>query len=68
MNGKNVVLKTGVNVQKRGVSKGQCPLPGCQCDQMVRLYFNIWTFATMKTSPIMSQICQSRLNILPNKT
>ena len=29
-----------------------------QCDQMVRLFFNIWPFAAMKISPIMSQICQ----------
>ena len=38
-----------------------------QCDEMVGLFFNIWPFATMKISPIMSQICQSRLTILPNK-
>ena len=36
-----------------------------QCDQMARLFFNIWPFATMKTCPIMSQICQSRLSIMP---
>ena len=30
-------------------------------------FFNFWPFATMKISPIMSQICQSRLIILPNK-
>ena len=38
-----------------------------QCNLMVRLYFNIWPFATLKASPIMSQICQSRPSILPNK-
>ena len=38
-----------------------------QCDQMVRLFFNIWPFPTMQISPIMSQVCQSRLSILPNK-
>ena len=38
-----------------------------QCDQMVRLFYNIWPFAPMKISPTMSQICQSRLSILPNK-
>ena len=38
-----------------------------QCDQMVRLFFNIWPFARMQISPIMSQICQIRLSILPNK-
>ena len=38
-----------------------------QCDQMDRLFFNIWPFATMKISPKMSQIYQSRLSILPNK-
>ena len=38
-----------------------------QFDQMVRLFFKIWPFATKKTSPIMSQICQSRVSILPNK-
>ena len=38
-----------------------------QCDQMVRLFFNIWPFATMKISPIRSQFCQSRHSILPNK-
>ena len=36
-------------------------------DQMVKLFFKIWPFATMKISPKMSQICQSRLSILPNK-
>ena len=38
-----------------------------QYDQMVRLFLNIWTFATMKTSPITLQICQSRLSISPKK-
>ena len=37
-----------------------------QCDQMVRLFLNIWPFAIVKISPIMSQICQSQLSILPN--
>ena len=37
-----------------------------QCDQLVSLFFNIWPFATMKISPIISQICQSRLSIMPN--
>ena len=36
-----------------------------QCDQMVRLFFNIWTFAIMKISQIISQIWQSQLSILP---
>ena len=37
-------------------------------DQMVRLIFNIWPFATMKISPkILSQIRQSRLSHLLNK-
>ena len=30
-----------------------------QCDQIVRLSFNIWPFAMMKISPIMKQIRQS---------
>ena len=38
-----------------------------QCDQMVRLFFNIWQLATMKISPIMHQIGQSRLNIWPKR-
>ena len=38
-----------------------------QCDQMIRLFFNIWLFATTKICPIMSQVCQSSLSILPNK-
>ena len=38
-----------------------------QCDQMVWLFFNIWSLVTMNISPKLSQICQSRLNILPNK-
>ena len=38
-----------------------------QCDQTVRLFFNIWPLATITNSPIMYQICQSRLNILTNK-
>ena len=32
---------------------------------MVRLFFNIWPFATKKIIPNMSQICQTRLSILP---
>ena len=35
-------------------------------DQTVKLCFNIWPFVTMKSSPQMQQICQSRFNILPN--
>ena len=31
-----------------------------KCDQMVRLFFIICPYATMKISQIMSQICQSR--------
>ena len=38
-----------------------------QCDQLVRLLFQIWPFAAMKINTIMSQICQSRHSILPNK-
>ena len=34
---------------------------GAQCDQLVRLFFNIWPFAIMKIGPIMSQISQSQL-------
>ena len=34
---------------------------------MVILFFKIWPFATMKISPIMPQICQSRLTVLPSK-
>ena len=30
-----------------------CRLGHVQCDQMVRLFFNIWPFATMKINPIM---------------
>ena len=41
--------------------------PLAQCDQVVRLFFNIWPFAEMKNSPIMSQTCQSIIRILPNK-
>ena len=36
-----------------------------RCDQMVRIFFNIWPFATMKIRPIMSQISQSMRSILP---
>ena len=35
-----------------------------QCDQMVRLFFKIWPLATIKISPIMYQIFQSRLKRL----
>ena len=38
-------------------------LPRHQCDQMVRLFFNIWPFAAMKISPIISQMCKSMLII-----
>ena len=38
-----------------------------QWDQMVKLLVNIWPFVTMKMSPIMVQICQSRLSILPHR-
>ena len=34
---------------------------------MADYFFNIWSLATMKIRPLMSQICQSRLSILPNK-
>ena len=34
---------------------------------MVKLILNIWPLASMTICPIMSQICQSRLTILPNK-
>ena len=41
-----------------------------QCDQMVRLVFNICPFATRKFSPIMSQVCSAFLPMyeinLPN--
>ena len=44
----------------------QLPMVFMQCDQMVRLFFHIWPFASMKISPVTSQIYQSRLSILPN--
>ena len=38
-----------------------------QCDQMVRLFFKFGHLQSMKISPILSQICLSKLSILPNK-
>ena len=38
-----------------------------QCDQIVRFFFNIWPYATIKICPMVKQIRQSRLKILPNK-
>ena len=29
-----------------------------QCDQLVRLFFNIWPTTTMKINPIMQKFCQ----------
>ena len=40
---------------------------GDQCDQLVKLCFNIWPLATMKIRPVMLQIYQSGFTILPNK-
>ena len=37
-----------------------------QYDQMVILCFNIWPIATMKISPEVQQICQSKFAILTN--
>ena len=42
------------------------PVAPARCDQMVGLFLDIWPFTIVKTSPIMSQICQSQLRILPN--
>ena len=36
------------------------------CDQLIRLFFNIWLFTTMKICPIAQQICQIKLKIFPN--
>ena len=47
----------------RGFSRGILIVIWGQCDKMVRLFFSIWLFATMQISPLMSQICQSRLSI-----
>ena len=38
-----------------------------KCDRMVRLFFNMWPFVTMKIRTILSQICQSGFSILPNE-
>ena len=38
-----------------------------QCDQMFRLFFKFGHLQSIKISPIMSQICQSKLSILPKK-
>ena len=38
-----------------------------QCDQMVRLFFNMWPFATLKIIPMMAQIFLRRLVIFPNQ-
>ena len=40
---------------------------GSQCDQMDRLFFNIWTFTSMKTCPIAFKICQSRFQNFPKQ-
>ena len=55
-----------VAIHLREIRYYQQENPG-QCDRMVRLFFNIWSFATRKFSPILSQNCQSMLRILPNK-
>ena len=38
---------------------------GEQCDQMVRLLFNIWPFAKVKFCKVRLKSCKSRFNILP---
>ena len=35
-----------------------------RCDQMARLFFIIWPFATIKICPMAYKICQSRFRIL----
>ena len=37
-----------------------------QCDQIARLFFNIWPFTSIKICPKGFKICQSRFKILPN--
>ena len=37
-----------------------------QCDQILRLFFNLWAFTSMKICPKVPKICQSRFKILPN--
>ena len=38
---------------------------GVQCDQMAKLFFNIWQFTTLKNCPIAFNICQSWFIIFP---
>ena len=37
-----------------------------QCDQMARLFFNIWPFTWTEICPMGYKICQSSSKILPN--
>ena len=46
---------------ERTTGSAQLTSKHVQCDQMVKLFFNIWPFVT-----VMQQIFQSRFNILPN--
>ena len=39
-----------------------------QCDQMARLFFNIWPFTLMQTCPMAYKICQSGSKMFLNST
>ena len=56
-----------VNKKGQNINRSIYILVFPKCDQMFILFFKFWPFAAMKISPIMSQNCQSRLSIVPNK-
>ena len=65
---KNVPV--GTDEQKMAFFAAMC---SAHCDQMAKLFFNVWPYTTMKISPKVFKICQRRfkfcqiLNAPPKK-
>ena len=49
-----------------GIRRNKPHPAGAQCDQMARLFINIWQFTIIEIYPIAYNCCQSRIKVLPN--
>ena len=71
--GGGLLLKNRSNEFECGKKKVDLILDTCvgslgygQCDQMVKLLCNVWSFAAIKMYPIAYEVCQNRFKLSQN--
>ena len=58
-------LQSALYIQEENVAQTVWDMRFSQCDEMARLFVNIWSRTPMKNCEIASKICQSTFKLMP---